>query len=125
VLLSAVVSVALAAPPVLNLAPFGIGVYAHGRPLRGVVYSLTQAGGITAATLGTIYANEGAANADQPAIDKWSAVSAVGVATALTSYAVSLFDGSRLHDLEQKDAEETARAVRAWDAAVVAAREER
>jgi hypothetical protein len=124
VLFSLIVSSALAAPPGLTLLPFGIGVYAHGKPLRGAAYTVTQAGGIVAATAGSLYASDAAEAGDEASLDKWGAVASAGVATALASYAVALFDGSILHDRQEK-AKESAESVRAWDAAVLAAREER
>ncbi|MFZ5482268.1 MAG: hypothetical protein ACOZNI_36240 [Myxococcota bacterium] len=122
-LLLAVASAA-AAPPGWNLVPFGVGVYLHERPARGVAYSVTQAAGVAATAWGTAMVAEASEAGDDGALDQWSVVSSIGVGTAAASYFVSIFDAGRLHDLEREEAEKTARAVRAWDAAVLAAREQ-
>ena len=111
---------AFAAPPGLSLAPFGIGVYAHGKPLRGVAYSLTQAGGIATAAVGTSFAYDAAELEDEAAFTTWQGVSLAGVSVAAISYLASVMDGARLHELEKEGAEARLR-VQAWDEARAAA----
>lgn len=120
--LLALVSAALAAPPGWTIAPFGVGVYVHGKPVRGVGYSVTQAAGIATLAVASANAYEAAVADDEGRFNQWQAVSIAGVTLAAGSYLVSVLDGSRLHELEQEG--ETARArVRAWDRASRAAAE--
>jgi hypothetical protein len=107
---------ALAAPPGLTLAPFGVGVYAHGKPLRGVVYSVTQAGGIATVAAATSLAYDAAEVEDDASFATWQAVGIAGVSVAAVSYLASVLDGARLHELEKEGAE-ARRRVEAWDAA--------
>lgn len=112
---------ALAANPLWNLAPFGVGVYLHDRPVRGVAYSTTQAAGIAAAVTGQVLLAKAAEAQDDAAIGRWQDVTTVGVAAAAASYVTAMIDAGRLHELE---AEKAKAAVQAWDAALLAAREE-
>ncbi|MES2643907.1 MAG: hypothetical protein V4850_30745 [Myxococcota bacterium] len=123
-LLLALASAALAAPPGWTIAPFGIGVYVHGKPVRGVGYSVTQAAGIATLAVASANAYEAAVAEDEPRFNQWQAVSIAGVTLAAGSYLVSVLDGSRLHELEKEG--ETARArVQAWDQASLAAPSQR
>ncbi|MDP2313211.1 MAG: hypothetical protein Q8P41_09925 [Pseudomonadota bacterium] len=121
-LLLALLSTAQAAPPGWTLVPFGVGVYVHGKPVRGVVYSATQAVGVATLTYASIQADSAALAEDEGAFKTWQAVSMAGVTVAAASFLVSVLDGSRLHDLEK---DTTARdQVIAWDSArTLAARE--
>lgn len=114
------VQCALAADPLWNLAPFGVGVYLHDRPVRGAVYSTTQAAGIATAVTGQILLTKAAQAQDDDAVSRWQDVTTVGVVAAAASYVTALIDAGRLHELE---AERAKSAVQAWDAARVAARE--
>lgn len=107
-LLVPLLSTALAAPPVLNLVPFGVGVYAHKKPLRGAVYSVTQAGGLATWYLATWPARYAVDTDDMVEYQRWQAV-LVGAATlTVGSYIISVIDGAHLHDLEVEAAGTTA-----------------
>ncbi|MDO9280727.1 MAG: hypothetical protein Q7U06_02395 [Pseudomonadota bacterium] len=115
-ILLALASAALAAPPGWTIAPFGIGVYVHGKPVRGVVYSATQAAGIATLAVASAKAYDAAVAEDEATFNQWQVLSVAGVTLAAGSYLASVFDGSRLHELEKEG--ETARArVQAWDVA--------
>lgn len=120
----ALLSAALAAPPGWTLAPFGVGVYVHGKPGRGVAYSLTQAAGIATLSVATVEAYAAAAAEDDATFEQWQGVSMAGVSVAAVSYLVSVLDGSRLHDLEIQSGEARARVIE-WDRAMAGARPER
>lgn len=99
-LLLALLPTTLAAPPVLNVLPFGVGVYAHKKPLRGVIYTVTQAGGAGLWYGATWPARYAADIGDDATVQRWQGV-LIGAATlTIGSYIVSIIDGSRLHDLE-------------------------
>lgn len=93
------VSAALAAPPVLNVLPFGVGVYAHKKPVRGIIYSVTQAGGIAGWYGATWPARYAAGSGDDAALGRWQAVLAGAASLTIGSYIVSVIDGGHLHDL--------------------------
>lgn len=108
-LLVPLLSSALAAPPVLSIVPFGVGVYAHKKPLRGAVYSVTQAGGLATWYLATWPARYAAGSDDMVTYQQWQAV-LVGAATlTVGSYIISVIDGANLHDLEME-----AKGATAW-----------
>ncbi len=122
----ALVSSALAAPPAWTLAPFGVGVYLHGKPVRGAAYSLTQAAGITTLAIATSNAYAAAEDEDDARFEQWQGISIAGVSVAAVSYLASVLDGSRLHELELEEASEEARArVTGWDQARAIAAKER
>lgn len=106
---------ALAASPAWNLVPFGVGVYLHGRPGRGVTYSVTQAAGIATLAAGEVMRKDAVIAADEDAIGRADVFVTSGVVLALTSWTVALIDAGRLHELETSNAKA---AVTAWDAAV-------
>ena len=120
----ALLSAALASPPGWTIAPFGIGVYVHGKPARGVTYSATQAAGIAALTWASIEAADAAEVGDTESFTRWQAASIAGITVAAGSYLVSVLDGSRLHDLEAEGQDARDR-VRAWDDARAFAMKER
>lgn len=120
----ALVSAALASPPGWTVAPFGVGVYVHGKPGRGVTYTATQAAGIAALTWGSIASAEATRAEDTEGFARWQAVSIAGITLAAGSYLVSVLDGSRLHDLEEEGQAARDR-VRAWDDARAFAAKER
>lgn len=101
-------------PAVLSLAPFGIDLYAQGKPARGALYTVTQVAGL-AGWIGATLPARTAAQAEQetPELLKWQAVLISSATVTMGSYAVSVVDGSRLHELSKADP--TARAWRAWD----------
>jgi hypothetical protein len=110
---------ALAAHPAWTLCPFGVGVYLHDRPVRGIVYSVTQVAGWSLMAWGGGMANQYDAE-EQPAEHyRWEAVGAAGVVMGAGSWFVSGIDGGRLHELEMK---ERATRLRAWDQQLLAAR---
>jgi hypothetical protein len=111
----------LASPPALGgehggfiLVPFGVSVYLHGKPARGVVYSATQAAGIGVLSWGAIEGNaaldETTGTADEAALQRAQLIAGIGLAAFATSYVASVVDGSRLHE-----AETTAAGVRRFD----------
>jgi hypothetical protein len=108
---------ALAAPPALNLIPFGVGVYLHDRPVRGVVYSVTQAAGVAGLTAATVLTKQAGDENDVERVGQLGTVTAASVSVLAASYIVSVFDGGRLHELEQERARKATADVRAWDEA--------
>ena len=110
---------ALAAPPALNLIPFGVGVYAHDRPLRGVMYSVTQVLGYSALAYGSVLADHAVDVGDDAGYYRYETVSALGATMGFGSWIVSAIDGGRLHELE--GAAKAAR-LRAWDGQLATAR---
>lgn len=124
--LLALLSTASASPPGWSLAPLGIGVYVHGKPVRGAAYSLTQAAGITTLSLATVNAYAAAEAEDDAGFARWQGISIAGVSVTALSYLASVLDGSRLHELELEDEGKAARLrVETWDhARAVAARED-
>lgn len=115
-MLLALLSLASAKPPEWSLVPFGVGVYVHGKPVRGVAYSATQAAGIATLTVATVKAYEAAEAEDEDTFAQWQTVSIAGVTVAVTSYLIGALDGSRLHELEMAN-EAAADRVREWDVA--------
>jgi hypothetical protein len=113
-MLALVLSSALAAPPGWALAPFGVGVYVHGHPGRGAVYTATQAVGFGTALAASLLAGTAADAGDEAGMATYGTVAAASVTLGITSWFVSSLDASRLHELESPPA---ASAVRAWDAA--------
>lgn len=104
-------SVALAEPGAAALLPFGVDLYLQKKPVRGLLYTVTQAAGVAAAVVGTVGSDRAAIAEDDAGGAPWRAVTAAGVCVAGASYVVSTVDGSNLH---QKD---TVAWMRAWDAA--------
>lgn len=105
---------ALAASPLWNLAPFGVGVYLHGRPGRGVAYSATQAAGVGAVIAGEVMRAKAVDAEDDAGVKTADAIVTTGVVLGLASYVTALVDGGRLHELEVDRAKAS---VQAWDAA--------
>lgn len=110
---------AFAASPVLNLLPFGVGVYVHDRPVRGIVYSVTQAAGFAALAYGSVRADQALAAEDAEGSYRWDAVSAVGATAGFGSWIVSALDGGRLHELE---GQAQAARLKQWDAQLASVR---
>lgn len=101
-------------PAILALAPFGIDLYAQGKPARGALYTATQVAGLAGWIGATLPARTAAqAEEETPELLKWQAVLITSASVTMGSYAVSVVDGSRVHELSKPDA--TARAWRAWD----------
>jgi hypothetical protein len=92
--------------------PFGVGLYVHGKPVRGVVYSATQAGGLAALVVGSTLGRQASSDGDTEQAELMQVVSAGGAAVAAASWLVSGIDGSRVHELEGR---EKAEALRAWE----------
>ncbi|MDP2309682.1 MAG: hypothetical protein Q8P18_26920 [Pseudomonadota bacterium] len=115
-LLVSCLPLAHAEPPGWAAVPFGVGVYVHHRPVRGLVYSATQAAGISTAAWATVVGYDAAYAEDDAAFAQAQAVSIAGVSLAAVSYLASLLDASRLHELEGGDPSARAR-VMAWDSA--------
>lgn len=114
------VSSALAAPPALNLLPFGVGVYVHGAPVRGVAYTVTQAAGFTTLALAS-RAGVAAIEAEEDEdLLRWQVTSGAAAGVALGSWFVSMVDAGKLHE---KEAQAMPARVRAWDRALAAAEE--
>jgi hypothetical protein len=110
---------AFAAPPALSLLPFGVGVYAHHKPVRGILYSVVQAAGFTTLAIGSARADAAEAADDQAAYYRWEGISALGATAGFGGWLVSAVDGGRLHELE---AASTADRLRTWDLQLLAAR---
>lgn len=110
---------AFAAPAALAVTPFGIGLYAEHRPVRGVVHSVLQAAGFTALGVGSAMAARSAETETLVTYERWQTVGIAGATTALGSWMVSAIDAGRVHELA---AAEQAARLRAWDAQVLAHR---
>lgn len=86
------------------LLPFGVSVYLHGKPVRGAVYTATQAAGIGVLSWGTVEANaaiDGATGTvDDDAMARAQLIAGLGIGTFAISYVASIVDGSRLHETE-------------------------
>ena len=108
-----------AAPASWALAPFGVGVYVHDRPARGVLYTVTQAVGFTALAWGSVRADAALDAGNDQDYYRWEGVSALGATVGFGSWIVSAVDTGRLHELEATAA--TAR-LRTWDAQLLLAR---
>ena len=88
----------LAAAPLLNLLPPGVGVYAHGRPVRGLLYTATQAAGATTWTIATLNTWQAETDGREADVKRGQAI-CVGAATVtLGSYIVRMIDGAPLHE---------------------------
>jgi hypothetical protein len=112
------VNTALASPAGLAVVPFGVSVYLHGRPGRGVAYSATQAVGFGFGIAGSVLATQAQLDSDEPAYRAWQGLAAAGVSLGVASFLVAAVDTSRLHELEQKRASVLDwDADRTWDAA--------
>lgn len=107
-------SVALAEPGAAALLPFGVDLYIQKKPVRGLLYTVTQAVGVAAVVAGTVGADRAAVAEDDAGGAPWRALTAGGVTLAGASYVVSTVDASNLH---QQDA---VAWMRAWDAARLA-----
>ena len=112
-------SSAIAAPPAWNLCPFGVGVYLHDRPARGVLYTATQVLGWTALGVASWQGSQYNEVDDPADYYRWETVGAIGASVGFGSWIVSAVDGGRLHELE---VEGNAARLRAWDQQLIAAR---
>jgi len=108
------VNVAAAGDGAWSLAPFGAGAYIHDRPVRGAVYTGTQAGALGTLVWSSIQLDRAEDAEDASRTSGMRALSG-GMAAALgVCWVVSVVDSSRLHELEA--IEVGARAI-GWDAA--------
>jgi len=107
---------ALAAPAVLAVTPFGIGLYAEQRPVRGAVHSVLQAAGFTALGVGSAMAARSAEDETLAEYQRWQLVGISGASAGFGSWMVSAIDAARVHELA---AAEQAARLRAWDAQIV------
>ncbi len=105
----------------LAVVPFGVAHYAWNRPVRGVVYSVTQAAGIGVGIYSTVVADAALANGDSSTAEQWQAVTGAAIGVAALSYAVQVLDGSRLAQLRATDAHARREAVEAFDAGLALA----
>jgi hypothetical protein len=96
-------------------APFGVGLFVHERPVRGSVYAVTQVAGITGAVLGSLESTDAYLANDADRVDRAQALTAVSVAAAGLSYAISLVDGSRVHQVNCAEAEARRQGLELWD----------
>lgn len=110
--LTLMVSSALASSPVVDLLPFGVGLYVHDRPVRGVAYTLTQVAGATVLGVATDRGLAAMEAEDSQELTRWQLVGSGGAALAFGSWFGSLVDTSRIRQLE---AEEAAASARAWN----------
>lgn len=91
------VSTAMAEPAAFALLPFGTDLYLQKKPVRGLVYSLTQAVGLATAIVGTVEANQRIIAEDNAGAESWKVVTASGVTLTGASYVLSVVDASNLH----------------------------
>lgn len=103
------VSTAMAEPAAFALLPFGTDLYIQKKPVRAIVYSLTQAVGLGTAILGTIEANQRIVAEDDAGAESWKIVTASGVTLTGGSYLLSVVDASNLH------AKDSVAWLRDWD----------
>ncbi len=85
------------------MMPFGIGAFAHDKPVAGVVYALTQTAGISVLTVGTIQGDRAYLNEDLAAGERWRFITGGGATFAAASYFVSMVHASRLHDMQESE----------------------
>lgn len=83
-----------------TVVPFGVGVYVHHRPGRGVAYSVSQAVGAGVATWATIDADAAIEAEDDARFERDGWITGAGVGVFALSYAISLIDGAHLHDVQ-------------------------
>lgn len=107
------VQAASAAPAGWAVVPLGVGVYLHGKPVRGAFYTVTQGVGIGVLTWGTINGMDAAEAEDDAEFAKWQGVTVAGATATALSYLVSVIDASRLHELEMGTEEK--QRVLLWD----------
>jgi hypothetical protein len=102
------------------MMPFGIGAFAHDKPVAGVVYALTQTAGISVLTVGTIQGDRAYLNEDLAAGERWRFITGGGATFAAASYFVSMVHASRLHDMQESEerAASGARWLRAQQASL-------
>lgn len=99
-MLSLLLSTAMAGPGWTLVMPFGVGLYTHGKPVRGTVYAGTQAAGIAVAVSGSLVGDEATIAGDDQTALTWRFVTLGGASLGVVSYFVSLLDGSRVHQLQ-------------------------
>lgn len=104
------VTMAQAEPGAAALLPFGIDLYMHEKPARGLIYTLTQVVGVAAMVTGTVQSDKLALEENDAGGTPWRALTAGGVTLAGGSYVVSMVDAS---NLRQK---ESVAWLRRWDA---------
>lgn len=109
----------------LAVVPFGVPQFAWKHPVRGVLYAVTQAGGVGVATWAGVERAAAIEADDEVAMGDLQNVMAVGVGAAAVSYAVGLIDGSRLAEARAQAAAESAQrrdAVLEFDAGLALVR---
>lgn len=102
-MLSLLLSTAMAGPGWTLVMPFGVGLYTHGKPVRGTIYAGTQAGGIALAVSGSLVGDQALVAGDNDSALTWRYITLGGASFAVASYFVALLDGSRVHQLELSD----------------------
>lgn len=108
-------SLASAAPGWVAILPFGVGVYMHGHPVRGIAYSTTQAAGLTTVFVAAAGINDAIEANDATTIDQLRIVTGAAVGVTTVSYFLSMLDSARLYELQQSEA--AVLRVRAWEQA--------
>ncbi|MSP54001.1 MAG: hypothetical protein EXR69_00090 [Myxococcales bacterium] len=103
---------AMAEPAAFALLPFGLDLYIQKKPVRAIVYTVTQALGVSAAAYGTHRSDALILTEDLEGAAPWRALTACGVTAAGASYLVSIVDASNLHT---KSASERAQWMMEWD----------
>lgn len=99
-------------------SPFGVGLFVHERPVRGAVYALTQVVGIGGVVFGGVDMVEAQELEDEDRLSRDQAMTAAGIGLAALSFAASLIDGSKVHELDCVQAEAQLRGLDAWDDAL-------
>lgn len=103
---------AMAEPAAFALLPLGLDLYIQKKPVRAVLYTVTQALGVSAAAYGTSRADALILVEDDQGATPWKVLTAGGVTLAGASYLVSVVDASNLHT---RDAAESALWIIEWD----------
>ena len=103
---------AKAEPAAFALLPFGVDLYVQKKPVRAVLYTLTQGLGVAAAAYGTTRVNAYELNEDEQGAMPWKVVTGSGVSLTGASYLCSVVDASNLHT---KDAADSAAWLKDWD----------
>lgn len=93
-------STAHAAPGWTTIMPFGVGAYTHGKPGRGIVYTLTQTAGIALSVTATLVGDQMVRDEKVEEAELYRYLTAAGSSFAGAAYFVSVLDASRLHQLE-------------------------
>ncbi|HND34240.1 MAG TPA: hypothetical protein PLA94_29765, partial [Myxococcota bacterium] len=77
-MLSLLLSTAMAGPGWTLVMPFGVGLYTHGKPVRGTVYAGTQAAGIAVAVSGSLLGDQATVAGDDQTALTWRFVTLSG-----------------------------------------------